>query len=105
MLIDKTYAGSPAKDVTERIGSQFEDKPLEDKYKLLEEYLMSFTNRYNLGSYSKYVRILKTETQKFNNDSLIQINVEKRMYKKTGSILEHYLIRFLLPDIKLIPSD
>jgi len=104
MLADKTYAGSPARDVTDRIGSQFEDKSLEDKVIFLTGYLERFAKKFNLNTYQNHIQVLKTKTDEFNNDSLIQINVDKRMYKKTGNTLEYHLIRFLLPDIKLTPS-
>lgn len=105
MLSDKTYAGSPAKDITEKVGSQFEDKKLQDKVVYLKKYLNQFSERYNLGSPQEYATVFESKEEGFTEDKRIQINIEKRMYKKTNSTLEYHLIRFLLPDIKLTPSE
>jgi hypothetical protein len=41
--------------------------------------------------------------EQFENSDLIQVNIANRTYKKSGHFLEYYLMRFLLPDIKLVP--
>lgn len=100
----RTYAGSPAKDVTDKIGHQFSDVSLDQKEQYLKGELNKFAVKYNLNPLSDYVRILKSKDEQFENLDTIQINIENRSYRKTGSTLEYHLMRFLLPNVKLTPA-
>ena len=102
MLADKTYGGSPAKDLTDKIGTQFEVISLHQKKEILINYLEKFCLQHNLGDFSNYININPTE---FGATNRIDINIENRSYVKTGSVLEFYLLRYLLPDIKLTPAE
>ncbi len=101
---DRTYAGSPAKDVTDKFGKQFEEPSLQEKEKYLIGKLKEFSVKYGLGDFSNYVIVLTKEEEDYSDSDKIQINIAKRSYKKTGSFLEYYLIYFLLPDVKLLPA-
>ena len=104
MKQDRTYAGSPAKDLTDKLGPQFEEPTLEVKESIIKDKLAQFTKRYGLDNYEKYILLYKSSEEEFIDSDLIQINIQKRTYKKTGSILEYYLLNFLLPDVKLLPE-
>lgn len=101
---DRTYAGSPAIDMTDRLGSQFEPISAQEQFKLLEDYLVKFAAKYNLGDYKSYISVLTDSSAVFETGSKLQINLPNRTYQKTGTILEYYLIRHLLPDVKLLPA-
>ncbi len=104
MLEDRVYAGSPAKDLTEKLGRQFEEPSVEEKKAILIEKLIMFSKKFNLGDYSKFIIVYTKLEHIYIDTNLIQINVARRTYKKTNSILEYYLLYFLLPDVKLLPE-
>ncbi len=104
MYKDRTYAGSPAKDFTDKLGPQFEEPSIEDKKEILVSKLELFTKKYGLKDYKNYVTIYTVEDDCFIETEQIQINISRRSYKKTGAILEYLLIYFLLPDVKLLPE-
>lgn len=105
MEADRTYAGSPAKDITDKIGTQFDITSLEERKAIIEKYLDDFTRKYGLGDYTKLIKISLTEGGGFDDSALIQINCADRTYKKRGTMVEYHLMMFLLPDIKLTPVD
>ncbi|MFT6246672.1 MAG: acetyltransferase-like isoleucine patch superfamily enzyme [Crocinitomicaceae bacterium] len=105
MEADKTYAGSPAKEITDKVGAQFKITSFDERNIILQKYLSEFSTKFGLGDYSNFIKVSSLEGEAFDNSDLIQINYVNRTYKKTGTVLEYYLMRFLLPDIKLIPVD
>lgn len=106
MLKDRTYAGMPAVDVTDKFGSQFQEISSEAQLTLLKTGLNNFTKRFGLGEYSNFIKVITNESDMFDQGTnLIQLNLAKRTYLKTGSILEYYLIHFLLPDLKFLPAN
>jgi acetyltransferase-like isoleucine patch superfamily enzyme len=105
MKMDKTYAGCPAKDVTEKIGSQFNTPSEHQKLKIMETYLEKFATLHNIKDFTKFAKIYINRDETFTNSEKFQINLLQRTYKKTGKKFEYYLIRHLLPDVKLLPSN
>lgn len=102
MQTNRTYAGVPAKDSTEKLGAQFKTISLEDKYNILNSKIEAFAKVYKLPNFKDLVLIM--ENKKFIETTKIQIDILNRTYKKTGSILEYYFILYLLPEIKLQPE-
>lgn len=101
MQAHRTYAGVPAKDETEKLGTQFKSIPLASKYEVLNKKIEAFGKVYNIPNFKDLVLIL--ENQKFEVTEKIQIDIIQRTYKKTGSNIEYYFILFLLPEVKLQP--
>lgn len=91
MEYNHVYAGSPAKDVTEKIGGQFSLVSVEDKYLKMLLYLKDF------GS-SSNIRIVKSVIDFNFNDSISYFDVDTRTYTKKSSPEEINFMKFLLPD-------
>ena len=104
MEMDKTYAGSPAKDITDKIGSQFAETSIDQRREIMETYLESFGRLHNVEDHNKFAIIYTKADEVFVESDKFEVNVATRTYKKTGRNFEYYLLRYLLPDIKLIPS-
>jgi len=106
MFKDRTYAGMPAIDVTDKFGSQFQEISNEAQLDLLTKRLHDFEKRFGLSAYTNYIKLITAENGSFDQGTkLIQLNLATRTYLKTGSILEYYLIHFLLPDLKFLPAN
>ncbi len=106
MKADHTYAGTPAEDITEKVGPQFKVTSVEERVAYLQKRLEEFTQRHRLGRISDFARIVTSPDEMPDmTGSIIIFNVADRSYTKTGTQLEYKLIRFLLPDAKFIPVD
>lgn len=90
MIHNHIYAGSPAKDVTERMGTQFKNVTVEDKLKKMKLYL----NETNLNK----IKIVDS-VEKFNlEDDISYFDVGTRTYTKKLSENEILFMSYLLPD-------
>lgn len=102
---DHSYAGVPARDMTDKLGPQFEIRPLEDRRAYLEKRLAEFGEKYRsecpTGAWYKIV----TSAAEMNprDRQTLYFNVADRTYTKRNTDLEYKLIRFLLPDAKFVP--
>lgn len=99
MKYNSIYAGSPAKDITDKVGTQFEDISLDIKYQKLTELLnISGTNK-------DIVKIVKHKHE-ILNDGRSYFCVETREYSKTSHKEEIKFMNFLLPDkAKFVPAQ
>tara|TARA_B110000285_G_C15124159_1_gene619097 strand:- start:620 stop:1465 length:846 start_codon:yes stop_codon:yes gene_type:complete len=104
MEVNKTYAGSPAKDVTDKIGHQFEELTFASKKEILEKKIEAFALSMKLGDFNDFIEIEDDSNESNNSSNKIRINISNRTYVKSGSIVEYALIRSMLPEIKLTPS-
>ncbi|MBC7641046.1 MAG: hypothetical protein H7174_01710 [Flavobacterium sp.] len=92
MNYNQIYAGSPAKSISDKIGFQFKEISLEDKFIKMKEYL----KEWNINS--KTIQLVtNVEEIDFNLDNISYFNVSDRTYTKTGSIEEVSFMKFLLP--------
>lgn len=93
---NRIYAGSPAKDITDKVGNQFQSVTTEEKYQKMISYLqeVSLNN----------IKIV-TSTSHFNlNDEVTYFDVSTRTYTKKSSENEIKFMNFLLPEkAKFIP--
>lgn len=94
---DRTYAGSPARDMTDVFGPQFEPTSRQHREEYLRVRLDEFARQSDAKA--RYVAGLSLD----DPDAPQSIDLEQRTYRKTGTPLERELIRFLLPDAKLTP--
>jgi hypothetical protein len=101
---DRTYAGSPATDVTEKVGKQIEITSAEERVNYLNHQLQIFADRHqktNVGSFAKVVT--DREGMGTIENGVTVFNPADRTYRKNGTHLEYRLVRFLLPDAKFLP--
>lgn len=99
MEFNRIYAGSPAKDISDKIGFQFKEKTVEEKYLKLLNYLNVF------GSTNK-IKIVKHKEEVNFNDEISYFVITDRSYKKTGSVEEISFMKYLLPEkAKFIPYE
>lgn len=90
---NRIYSGSPAKDITERVGTQFEDVPYEVR---LRRFLMlrnEFCRTENVDEDN--FEIVNRFTERFD---VTQFNLETRSYKPIRSLVEYGFIKFMLYD-------
>jgi acetyltransferase-like isoleucine patch superfamily enzyme len=94
MNYNEIYAGSPAKSVSDKLGYQFAEIKIENKYIMLSNYLAEFKDKFKLGEKIKIVRT-NDEINKF--DDISYFDVSTRQYKKTLNEEEILFMKFLLP--------
>lgn len=88
------YAGSPAKDLTQKIGSgQFEIVTTEQKYEKMCRYLEDFEKE--IGTQNHDIIIVKNKDEFVPNKSCF--SVSDRVYSKRLSDTEQKFMNFLLP--------
>lgn len=91
------YSGMPAKSLSEKIGPQFEEKTLEEKYDKLLKYLIAS------GVDQTKVQVIKTK-EGIKKENVSYFVVKDRSYTKIGSPDEVKFMKFLLPEkAKFIP--
>lgn len=84
------YAGSPAKDITDKIGNQFNTVSIDEKYNKMVSYL----NETNL----KNIKIVKSNKEFVFDDPFSYFDVDTRTYTKKRTDDEIKFMSFLLPD-------
>jgi acetyltransferase-like isoleucine patch superfamily enzyme len=90
MSYNKIYAGSPAKEISEKVGPQFEERSLKDKFERMVEYLNDF------GQVDQ-IKIVLTPDEVIFNDNCSYFVISDRKYKKTLSESEIAFMKYLLP--------
>lgn len=103
MEADRCYAGVPAVDVTDKIGSQFAPRPVEERAAMLAERIAEFASREGRAPES-VAAVVADWAEARPDDGITVFNVAERAYRKTASPLERRLIRFLLPEAKFVPE-
>lgn len=99
MDFNTIYAGSPAKSISDKIGFQFIDIPIESKIEKMKNYLKEWNGE------DRKIKIIADENGEFMLDeSFTYFNVSNRTYTKRGSEQEISFMKFLLPEkAKFIP--
>ena len=95
------YAGVPAQDLTDKLGHQYEDVPVEEKYKVMKEKLDEFYTRN--PNYPKSIVVVKDSPNLEDRDKTV-FNVSNRTYTKRLTEEEIEFMKFLLVKIKFYPS-
>ena len=92
MAYNEIYAGTPAKSISDKIGFQFKEVSIEEKYIKMKKYL----SEYNPNA--ENIKIIKNlseiDQEKFN---ISYFNVADRTYSKKGTVEEISFMKFLLP--------
>jgi len=102
MKFNNIYAGSPAKNITDKAGNAFENVTVQDKYEKMCEYLKHFENFTDIQNHG--ILVIKNK-EEFVFDKTC-FCVENRTYNKRGTKAEQEFMSFLLPDkAKFIPME
>jgi acetyltransferase-like isoleucine patch superfamily enzyme len=93
------YAGVPASDITERIGTQYRDVSVHDKFNALTRELAAFAAK---GNDTSRIRIVKEWPTQMDS-AVSYFNVSTREYTKRLSDVEIAFMLHLLVKIKFYP--
>lgn len=96
------YAGVPAKDVTDKLGKQYRDVPVEEKYEVMQGKLKEFYEKY--PQLSKSIIVVKDSANLQENDKTV-FDVSNRTYTKRLTHEEMEFMKFLLVKIKFYPKN
>ena len=88
------YAGSPAKNMTDKIGNQFRKVSVEEKFNKMNEYLYNFEKE--IGTSKHDIVIVKNQGEFVRNKSCF--SVSDRTYTKRLTDLEQQFMKYLLPE-------
>lgn len=95
------YAGSPAKDVTDKIGTQFVTRTINEKLSLMEKNLTEFCKME--PNARKSIKIVDN-FERIPVEGITYFNVSTRTYTKRNTEVERKFMRFLLPTAKFTPA-
>lgn len=96
------YAGVPARDVTEKLGTQYENVSVDQKYAVMNKKLEEF---YGINpQYPRSITIVKKWPEK-QDPNVTYFNVSDRTYTKRLTEEEIEFMKFLLMKIKFYPSE
>lgn len=90
MEFNTIYAGSPAKEISSKIGFQFNGISIERKLELMEKYLVE--------SNCKNIKVVASNDSFDFDDEISYFDVSTRTYTKKGTENEIKFMKFLLPD-------
>ena len=95
------YGGSPAKDLTDKLGTQFIETSNESKQEMLSKKLEEFSETFSLDISTK-IKVVDSFNMKLDKE-VTYFNFNTREYTKRLSEIEISFMKFLLPLIKFIP--
>lgn len=93
------YAGTPAKDVTEKLGKQYRPITTDEKYNILLEKLENFSQKHAVN---KKIQIVKEWPEDMDTE-VSYFNAATREYTKRLSDIEMDFMLYLLVPIKFYP--
>jgi len=91
MNYNEIYAGAPAKSISDKVGYQFADVSVEDKFWRMQELLKEWK-----GDSSKIKIVMSAEEIQFDSE-ITFFDVSNRTYTKRKSDTEISFMKFLLP--------
>lgn len=91
MARNRVYAGTPAVDITEKVGAPYQENPILKRQHILMAKIYAFAER--RGLFSRDADALAS-----------RFDVGSRTYTKTNEPLEVELMRYLLPEAKFVPA-
>ncbi len=100
MLPNHVYAGVPAKDVTDKIGMQFESRSVEQKAAKLTELLEEFLSTH--PEHRGELRVIRDASEALAEKT--NFNVDDRTYTRTRSSAEVSFLGAMVPLIKFTPA-
>jgi len=100
MKENRVYAGVPAVDITEKVGSHYEAVSVDEKFRGLLEKLNEFANGRDVKGQIQIVR----EWPASMHSDVTYFNVSTREYTKRLTTLEVEFMLYLLMPIKFFPA-
>ena len=101
LLPDRVYAGNPAKDITDKLGTPYPEVSSADRKRDMEERIGRFfegTDKWSRES----IEVVENWDFEARPD-VTYFNVADRTYSKRGADIETDVMRFLLPTAKFLP--
>lgn len=95
------YAGVPAKDITDKLGTQYEEVPVDRKYEVMTEQLAIF---YSKNSDLPKSIIITKDSSTIDAKGKTVFDVSNRTYTKRLTEEEIEFMKFLLVKIKFYPK-
>lgn len=100
MLPNHVYAGVPAKDITDKMGPQFEPLTAEQKAGRLQAMIDAFVAEH--PQYKGQIMVIKSPEEKL--DGICCFDVSRRTYTRTYSDAEVTFLKTNVPLVKFIPE-
>ncbi len=100
MLPNHIYAGVPAKDVSPKMGYQFERRSVEQKTRKLQELIDRYTEEFP----EFRNRLALAQDGEKRRDGVCYFDVTRRSYTQTYSVAEISFLKAHVPLIKFIPE-
>lgn len=92
MEFNTIYAGSPAKAISDKIGPQFKEISIEEKFSKMKDYLTTS------GVSKENIKIVTNDEEINLHNNISYFNVGNRTYTKKKTEDEIFFMKFLLPD-------
>lgn len=99
MAENRVYAGTPAKDITDKVGPQFQPVTLEQKYEGMLRKLAEFSSNHDVQGRIEIVK----EWPRQMDPAISYFNVATRQYTKRLTDIEMDFMLHLLVPIKFYP--
>lgn len=103
MKANHIYGGSPAKDLTDKIGPQFENRTSSEKAKVLQNLIDEF--EIENPKFAGMLKIVYSESEMLKNTEKTYFNISNRTYTKKLNDAEVAFMKKNVPLIKFIPHD
>lgn len=97
---NRVYAGTPAKDITESVGPQFEEITLGTKVEILERVVHGFEQRH--PEHRGQVKVIQSADG--SREGVTYLDPEDRSYTQTQSAAEVAFLLAHVPLVKLTPK-
>ena len=101
MAYNQIYSGVPAKSISNKIGNQFQDVSLDDKFAKMQEYLKEYKAITTIDTSHLLVIMSQSEIK---DDERTYFVINDRTYTKRQTDVEIGFMKFLLPSkAKFVP--
>ena len=100
MLPNHVYAGVPAKDVTDKLGPQFEPRTVAQKAAKLQELIDAFVAKH--PEHRGQLRVIQSPEER--RSDVCCFDVSRRTYTRTYSPAEVVFLKSHVPLIKFVPD-
>ncbi len=100
MWPNHVYAGVPAQDVTDKVGPQFEERPMERKAAKLQELIDAFTQLH--PEYAGQLVVIRSPEER--QEGVCCFDVSRRTYTRTSSPAEVAFLKAHVPLVKFTPE-
>jgi len=101
MLPNHVYAGSPAKDITSKVGSQFDTKTVRQKTEKMQSLIVKFTDEN--PQYNGQLVVVE-DFDEIGDSSITAFNTTTRTYTKKYNAAEIAFLKEYVPIVKFYPE-